>query len=52
MEDEDFGFTRRADGVLKNVNNERNDAKDAARDKKDNGGTKIGDSCAEKVLSD
>ncbi|XP_068983468.1 uncharacterized protein [Bombus flavifrons] len=31
MEDEDFGFTKRSDGVLKNVNNETNDSKDATR---------------------
>lgn len=26
MEDEDFGFTKRSDGVLKNVNNDCKDA--------------------------
>ncbi|XP_017761523.1 PREDICTED: uncharacterized protein LOC108551775 [Eufriesea mexicana] len=41
MDDEDFGFTRRAEGVLKNVNNERNDAKDPVKNNKD--------SCAEKM---
>lgn len=31
MEDEDFGFTKRSDGVLKNVNDELNDSKDATK---------------------
>ena len=35
MEDEDFGFMKRADGVLKNVNNDLNDTKDATKTEND-----------------
>lgn len=35
MEDEDFGFMKRADGVLKNVNNDLNDTKGATKTEND-----------------
>ena len=35
MEDEDFGFMKRADGVLKNVNNDLNDTKGVTKTESD-----------------
>lgn len=35
MEDKDFGFMKRPDGVLKNVNNDANDTKDATTTEND-----------------
>lgn len=35
MEDEDFGFTKRDDGILRNVSGQPDEGKDAGRDEKD-----------------
>lgn len=48
MEDEDFGFTKRTDSVLRNVNNDVNGSKDAGRGDdsspgNDNSGSKAGE---------